>query len=93
MHDAASRKIGDGEGYGGFNAPIYSRCCQFFAKFGVDTDPAEFAEALCHAILHAPRDAARTDESVRRYASDAYLETQLANAREFILRGMDNAEH
>jgi hypothetical protein len=72
-----------GDDHGGFNRPIRSRCCQFFARFGVDADATEFKEALRDAILSANRDD-HTAEQIERYASDSYLDAEIASARKFI---------
>jgi hypothetical protein len=79
----ASHIIGDGEGRGGFNRPIYARCCQFFGRFGVDRDATKLKDALRNAILNAPRSTDRTSDEIARYASDAYLDSEIENARAF----------
>lgn len=82
-HDPASLIIGDGPSAGGFNRPIRSKCCSWFARFGVDSDTSRFKEVLRTTILNADA-SARTPEQVARYASDEYLDAELASARNFI---------
>jgi hypothetical protein len=88
QHDA-SYYIGDGEGRGGFNRPIYARCCQYFSRFGVDRDPVRLKDKLRSAILNAPRAPGRTQNEIERYASDAYLDLAIENARAFVKGTME----
>lgn len=83
QHDPASTIIGDGEGAGGFNRPIRSKCCAWFARFGVDSDSTRFKEVLRTTILNADA-SGHTPEQIERYASDSYLDAEIASAREFI---------
>jgi hypothetical protein len=84
QHDRTGGIIGDGEGAGGFNRPIRSHCCSWFARFGVDSDTSRFKEVLRTTILKADA-SAHTPEQVARYASDQYLDAEIASARNFIM--------
>lgn len=81
--DPASGVIGDGDGQGGFNRPIFVRCCQFWARGGTEARAEEFKEILRTAILSADA-SAHTPEQVARYASDEYLTAELASAKKWI---------
>jgi Bifunctional DNA primase/polymerase, N-terminal len=92
-HNPMSRLIGDGIGEGGFNRPIHSRCCQFFARFGPDADPSRFRDVLREAILNANA-ANHTPDQIARYASDDYLGAELTSARKWIItRKREHASH
>lgn len=80
-HDPASQVIGDKDG--GFNRPIHVRCCQFWARGGTDARAGEFKEVLRAVILNADA-SAHTPEQIARYASDTYLDAELASARNWI---------
>jgi hypothetical protein len=80
----SSDVIGDGEGRGGFNRPIYVWCCKFLAEFGAGRNANRFKEALRKLIMDAPRFPDRSPDEIVRYASDEYLDSQIANARAFV---------
>lgn len=79
--EAHLSEIGDGDGRLGFDAPIYSAACAYFARQGADADAEPLLDTLRETILAAPCD---NDRAERRYATDEYLETRVGQAREFI---------
>jgi len=79
----ASLIIGDGPDGGGFNRPIRVRCCQFWTFEGAETRVTEFKEVLRSVILSANA-SNHTEEQIARYASDDYLDAELASARDWI---------
>ncbi len=48
--------------------------------FGPEADAAEFKDALRFAILNANADN-HTPDQIQRYASDSYLDAEIASAR------------
>jgi hypothetical protein len=81
---SSSHRIGDGEGYGGFNRAIYVRCCEFVGLFGVDRDATGLKEALRTAIMNAPRSPDRRPDEIARYTAEEYLDSQIESARAFV---------
>ena len=72
--------IGDHAGGEGFNGPIYSAACSFFAEKRTDED--ELVAALLHAIQNAEVKDGR--DNIERYLDLAYLREQTASARAYI---------
>lgn len=77
---AGSRFIGDGEGYGGFNSPIYRQACRYF-RADPRAPTAPLVAALRIAVQAAPK---APERDVSRYLSEAYLTEQAERARAFI---------
>lgn len=75
------KSIGDGDGYNGFDTPIYKAACAWFGKHGVDADFSAIKADLTHAILEAPCD---NDRAETRYAGDDYLDNRIEQARDYI---------
>lgn len=73
--------IGDGEGQSGFDGPIYSAACAYFARHGCDASSATIKTKLLDSILSAP---CKDDRAHFRYATDDYLDNRIEQAREFI---------
>jgi hypothetical protein len=79
--DPKSIIIGDGEGYGGFDAPIYKLAIRYFLSAGLDAPEEMIIEALWRMIQAAPKGPYR---SVERYTpGGGVLERVVRNAREF----------
>lgn len=79
--DAHLSEIGDGDGLRGFDGPIYSAACAYFAREGSDADAEPIKDTLREATLAAP---CKDDRAEIRYATDDYLDTRVEQAREFI---------
>ena len=79
-HAAGSRYIGDGEGRGGYNAPIYARACQYFAA-QPDAPAEPLISALLEAVAAAPKAPGR---DASRYLAEGYLREQAERARAFV---------
>lgn len=76
----ASLLIGDGEGYGGFQDPIFKNAIQYFLKAGVEAPESIIIEALREMISEAPKDEGR---DVSRYMAGNDLPRLVKRAREF----------
>jgi hypothetical protein len=89
-HDASSLLIGDGDGHGGFQNPIYKNAIQYF--FGADIDaPAEpIITVLREMIEDAPKLPAR---DVTRYMTGADLPRIVERARAFVNSVKDESEN
>ncbi len=74
-------EIGDHEGGGGFDTPIYRAACSWFSTHGIDDDSSELFNALRDRIGTAYRDPER-DRS--KYDTDEYLDRRIEQASEFI---------
>ena len=74
-------QIGDGDGLRGFDGPIYSAACAYFAREGVEADADPLKAALRETIVAAP---CKNDRAKIRYATDEYLNTRIEQARGFI---------
>jgi len=81
-HPAASI-IGDGPTEGGFNRPIRVKCCQFWSLGFGSEQVSEFKETLRAEILAADH-SNHTLEQIERYASNEYLDAELASAEVWI---------
>lgn len=79
--DAYLALIGDGEGQDGFNAPIFSALCSYFATNGSDAPMKPVLERIEQAVAEAERDQKR-DRS--KYEDEDYLIEQAEKARDFI---------
>lgn len=91
-HDASSRLIGDGNGYGGFQNPIYRNAIDYFFRAGGDA-PAEIIVAtLREMIAEAPKDEGR---DVSRYQSGSDLPRIVERARSFVqeVKESESVEH
>ena len=75
------KSIGDGDGYKGFDLPIYKAACAWFGKHGTDAEAAPLKAELTDTILSAPCD---NDRAESRYAGDHYLDNRIEQARDFI---------
>lgn len=73
--------IGDHASGLGFNAPIYSAACSYFGTHGSDADTVPLFDRLQQVILAADCEDTRHED---RYATEDYLEGQIARARIFI---------
>ena len=83
-HDSASRLIGDG--YGGFQNPLYKNAIRYFFKRGVDADATPVIRVLREMILAAPKGEGR---DVSRYMSGDDLPRIVENARKFVKKVTD----
>jgi hypothetical protein len=85
-HDPSSYLIGDGDGYGGFENPIYRNAIRYFLKAG-DSAPAEVViETLREMIAEAPKDEGR---DASRYMSGNDLPRLVERARNFVKQVKD----
>lgn len=80
-HDASSYLIGDGEGFGGFQDPIYKNAIQYFFLAGTDAPADIIITTLRELIVDAPKDPAR---DVSRYLSGPDLPRIVERARRFV---------
>jgi hypothetical protein len=89
QHDPTSLRIGDGEGYGGFQNPIFRNALRYFHEAGADASEDKITEALRRMIVNAPKGPGR---SIDRYMAGGDLERAVGRAREFVLKGKDDNE-
>ncbi len=82
-------EIGDHEGGGGFDSPIYRAACSWFATYGPDVDSSELFDALRDRIESAYRDPERDRF---KYDTDEYLDRRIEQASEFIAEQRADAE-
>lgn len=75
------KSIGDGDGYQGFDTPIYKAGCAWFGEQGANADCSSLKADLTHAILAAP---CEDDRAESRYAGDNYLDNRIEQARDYI---------
>jgi hypothetical protein len=80
-HDHASLLIGDGNGYGGFQNPIYKNAIRYFFKAGPGADAGPAITVLREMITAAPKDQSR---DVSRYFSGPDLPRIVERARRFV---------
>lgn len=80
---STSLVLGDGDGRGGFHAPINGIAVKYFSQFGADVDAAALKQSLRQAVLEAPT-IDRGDSHVERYASDSYLDDAIESARTYV---------
>ncbi|MGV8954029.1 MAG: bifunctional DNA primase/polymerase [Cypionkella sp.] len=76
----SSRIIGDGPGRGGFNGPLYSLACRYFAA-QPDAPMEPLIAAMIRGVEMAPKDKGR---DVSRYLDAGYLVEQAQRAKAFI---------
>lgn len=89
VHDPTSLKIGDGEGYGGFQNPIFSNAKRYFRKAGPDAPADIIMDMLRKIIEAAPKDPGR---DVSRYLDGPDLERQVERARDYVKQIEDSKE-
>lgn len=82
--------IGDSQGQAGFNKPIYSTACSYFARFGADAPAEPLKTSLLHAVMHAHVKPERGNYD--RYMSDEYLDSEIENARNFIFMSQNQPQ-
>ena len=80
--------MGDGDEGQGYQGPINSLCCAYFAA-DRDAPFGPLLEALSDAIERAPRDPKR---DMTRYFDPNYLEEAAEKARDFIVNNSENAD-
>lgn len=88
-HDPASRLIGDGSGYGGFENPIYRNAIDYFFRAGSAAPADPVISALRRMIIAAPKDRAR---DVTRYLNGPDLPRVVERARNFVESVKDKNE-
>lgn len=80
-HDPSSLLIGDGEGFGGFQNPIYKNAIRYFLNVGVSASEAIIIETLREMIAEAPKAEGR---DVSRYMEGDDLPRTVDRAREYV---------
>ncbi|MBV8799853.1 MAG: bifunctional DNA primase/polymerase [Alphaproteobacteria bacterium] len=80
-HDPASLLVGDGPGFGGFDAPLYRNAIQFFFSAGTDAPAVICLEMLREIIAEAPKGPGR---NVSRYMTGNDLPRVVERARSFV---------
>ncbi len=88
-HDPNSLIIGDGDGYGGFQNPIYKNAIQYFFGAGDDVLAEPIIDALREMIEAAPKLPGR---DVSRYMTGPDLPRIVERAREFVNSVKDECE-
>lgn len=73
--------IGDAVGQSGFDGPINSACCAYFADEGADAPAAPLKEAILAKVDSAYKDPQKSRD---RYHNDDYLDERIEKARAFI---------
>lgn len=81
-HDPASRLIGDGDGFGGFQNPIYKNAIDYFFCAGGEAPAEIIISTLREMIDTAPKDQGR---DVSRYMDGPDLPRIVERARDFVL--------
>jgi hypothetical protein len=81
IHDPASHLIGDGDGFGGFQDPIYKNAIRYFLKVGVSAPESIILETLREMIAEAPKMEGR---DVSRYMVGSDLPRTVERAREYV---------
>ena len=85
-HDPKSLIIGDGDGYGGFQNPIYKNAIQYFFGAGDDVPAELIIDALREMVEAAPKLPGR---DVSRYMTGPDLPRIVERARDFVISVKD----
>ena len=83
-HDPGSLLIGDG--FGGFQNPIYKNAISYFFKAGIDAPAEPIIGTLRELVIEAPKDHGR---DVSRYVSGPDLPRIVERARSFVIKVKD----
>lgn len=86
-HDPSSLLIGDGEGFGGFQNPVFKWAIRFFLQEGIEAPAEPIIEVLRELITDAPKDHGR---DVSRYMSGPDLPRIVERARAFVIKVKEN---
>jgi len=80
-HHPASLLIGDGDGFGGFQDPIYKNAIRYFLRVGVSAPESIIIETLREMIAEAPK---TEDRDVSRYMVGSDLPRIVERARQYV---------